>query len=274
MHRSRIIATLAALVFAGAATADAPKRVVSINHCADQYALLIAAPGQIVSVSHVADDPFMSAMADRASAYPKNRSGAEEIYRLAPDLVLASEWSNPLAVGMLEQLGVRVERVDGVDRLEAIAGRLREVGHLLGREAIADVLASDVEARLAELSVAPETNRPEAAFFHAGGYSLGEGSLAHEILTRAGFDNLASRVGRTDGGYIPVETLLMNKPDLLITAPAYAGASQAEALMAHPALADIPRVESNAMWNCGLPQALDAIEQLIAIRGQLKDKEE
>ena len=81
MHRFRIIAPLAALLIAGAASADAPKRVVSINHCADQYALLIAAPEQIVSVSHVADDPFMSAMAERASAYTKNRSGAEEIVK-------------------------------------------------------------------------------------------------------------------------------------------------------------------------------------------------
>lgn len=258
-------------MISGAALADAPKRVVSMNHCADQYAMLLAAPGQVISVSHIAADPFTSALADEAARLPLNHGGAEEIYRMQPDLVLASQWSDPLAVGMLETLGVPVARIDGVNRLADIAPQLRKVGALLGREAEAEALAAEVETRLAALPPTPEKDRPEAAFFHAGGYSLGEGTLAHEILTRAGFDNLASRVGRTDGGYIPVEVLLMNRPDLLITAPSYSGSSQAEDLMAHPAIADIPRVETTAKWGCGLPFAVDAVEELIAVRRRLTE---
>lgn len=240
-------------------------RVVTMNHCADQYALLLGAPGQVVSVSHIAVDPNLSAMVDEARKVGQNRGGAEEIYRLRPDLVLASAWSNPLAVGMLEDLGIRVARVDGVTRLADIPNRLREVGALLGRDEAAERVAGEVEARLAALPVADE-DRPEAAFFHAGGYSLGEGTLADDILAHAGYDNLASRVGRTDGGYIPVEVLLMNRPDLLITSGLYPGSSQAEALMDHPAIADIPRIESSAAWSCGLPATLDAVETLIGMR--------
>ena len=253
------------------AAAEAPKRVVSMNHCADQFALLLAAPGQLLSVSHIAADPFTSVLAEEASRYPLNRGGAEEIFRMQPDLVLASTWSDPMATGMLERLGVRVERVEGVDRLDDIAGQLRKVGALLGREDAAEAAALAVEARLENLPKPDAENRPEAAFFHAGGYSLGRGTLAHEILTRAGFDNLAERVWRSDGGYLSVEVLLMNRPDVLITAPAYSGSSQAEALMAHPAIVDIPRVESGAAWGCGLPFALDAVEDLIAVREALDD---
>lgn len=259
-------------MFSGAAAADAPRRVVSMNHCADQLALLIAAPEQIVSVSHIAADPYTSAMTEAARRYPLNRGGAEEIYRMEPDLVLAATWSNPAAVAMLENLGVRVERIDGVERLEDIPGLLRRAGALLGREAVAEDMARDVEARRAALPEPPRDDRPEAAFFHAGGYSLGVGTLAHEILISAGFDNLAERVGRTDGGYLPVEVLLMNRPDLLITAPAYEGSSQAEALMDHPAIADIPRLESGPGWGCGLPFAVDAVETLIGIRQMLPAK--
>jgi iron complex transport system substrate-binding protein len=204
-------------------------------------------------------------MAEEAAEVPQNRGGAEEIYRLAPDLVLASTWSDPLAVGMLESLGIRVERVDGVERLDDIPGRLREVGALLGRDDAAEKLARAVEERLAAFPDV-EGARPEAAFFQAGGYSLGEGTLADDILTRAGFDNLAKRVGRTDGGYIPVEVLLMNRPDLLVTSGVYPGSSQAEALMDHPAIADIPRIESTAAWSCGLPATLDVVEELISLR--------
>lgn len=241
-----------------------------MNHCADQFALLLAEPDQIVSVSHIASDPFTSMLVDKASRYPANRGGAEEIFRLEPDLVLASRWNDPVAVSLLERLGVRVERLDGVERLEDIPGQLRKAGALLGQATRAETMARDVEARLAAVPL-PDPMRPEAAFFHAGGYSLGEGSLAHDILTRAGFDNLASRVGRRDGGYLSVEMLLMHRPDLLITAPAYSGSSQAEALMSHPAIADIPRIESSASWGCGLPFALDVVEELVAVRLALED---
>ena len=128
MRIFRTISMLAALACAGAVGADAPQRVVTMNHCADQFALLLAAPGQVISVSHIAVDPLLSAMVEKAAAVPLNRGGAEEIYRLQPDLVLASAWSNPLATEMLENLGVRVERVDGVNRLEDIPGQLRRVG--------------------------------------------------------------------------------------------------------------------------------------------------
>ena len=255
----------AALGLMSGAAGAAPERVVSMNLCTDQLAMLIAAPGQLRSVSYIAVDPLASALAEKAKDYPLNRGGAEEIYRLEPDLVLADVWSDPVATAMLERLGVEIVRFEGVTALDEIPGQLRRMGEVLGQEARAEVLAREVEARIADLPVPPE-DRPEAAFFHAGGYSLGAGTLAHDILVHAGFSNLAERVGRTDGGYIPIEVLMLNRPDLLISAPVYDGASQAEALMEHPVIADIPRIESGADWGCGLPFALDAVEALIAIR--------
>lgn len=268
----KAITLAAALGFAGAAVADAPGRVVSMNLCTDQLAMLIAAPGQLVSVSYVAADPFSSALSDQARDFDQNRGGAEEIFRLEPDLVLADIWSDPMATGMLTDLGVKIVRFEGVSSLQAIPGQLRRMGEVLGQGDRAEALAAEFEARLAALPAPPPPDqKPEAAFFFAGGYSLGAGTLSDDILEHAGFRNLADRVGRTDGGYIPVEILLMNRPDLLITSPAYDGASQAEALMAHPALADIPRIESGADWGCGLPFALDAVEALIAVRLQLEE---
>jgi iron complex transport system substrate-binding protein len=55
---------LSLAVLGGAAPADtAPRRVVSINLCTDQLAMMLAAPGQLVSVSDLAADPHSSAMA-------------------------------------------------------------------------------------------------------------------------------------------------------------------------------------------------------------------
>src|SRR5690606_19064584 len=63
----RILAALALTGLACAAPARAeppPARVVSINVCTDQYAMLIAGEGQLHSVSHLAADPYSSAMVE------------------------------------------------------------------------------------------------------------------------------------------------------------------------------------------------------------------
>ena len=62
------LAAALVITFAGAAAADAPARVVSVNLCTDQLAMLIAAPGQLQSVSWLAADPSVSLMPDQARA--------------------------------------------------------------------------------------------------------------------------------------------------------------------------------------------------------------
>ncbi len=52
----------AGVVWAGSVWAGPPERVVSVNLCTDQLAMLLAAPGQLISVSHLASDPLSSSM--------------------------------------------------------------------------------------------------------------------------------------------------------------------------------------------------------------------
>ena len=85
---------MAALVLAPAlasapALAGAPQRVVSVNLCTDQLALMLAAPGQVISVTKLAAVPRVSTMAAQAADIPANSGLAEEIYMLQPDLVVA-----------------------------------------------------------------------------------------------------------------------------------------------------------------------------------------
>ena len=69
----------------------APGRVVSLNVCTDQLALLLGAPGQLVSVSRLAHDPRSSAMAREAASFPANHAHAEEI-ALLDISVIWQEW--------------------------------------------------------------------------------------------------------------------------------------------------------------------------------------
>ena len=164
-----------ALVAGPLGAQDPPQRVVSMNLCTDQFALMLAAPGQLVSVSYISADPVTSPLADLAAAYPLNHGSAEEIYLLAPDLVLADPWTDPAALAMLRRLGIRVEQVEGVRALSDIPDRLRRFGDLLGRQDAAKALIDQFESDLATLT-APQDG-PRAVIYFPNGYSLGEGSL-------------------------------------------------------------------------------------------------
>ena len=122
------------LAFAAPAAAQqAPARVVSMNLCTDQMAMLLAAPGQLISVSSLARDRQSSAMADEAMRYPVNHGLAEEIWLLKPDLVIAGTFTARASVEMLKRLGVPVLTVPPAYGLADIAERLRLVGDAIGQ---------------------------------------------------------------------------------------------------------------------------------------------
>ncbi len=270
---SRLISLLAVLL-AGAAGAGVPQRLVSINLCTDQLAMMLAAPGQLVSVSYLARDPRSSAMADEAAGWPVNRGGAEEIYLLNPDLVLGGTYTTPATVSMLRRLGIRVELLPPADSFEETARQIREVGRLLGRAAEGEALARAFEDRLARFPD-PGADRLQVALYAANGLTSGPGTLAHQIVERAGFANVVGNVALPATGYLALERLVLAEPDVIVTSQVFPGRSEAEAVLDHPALMAMKEraagLVTDADWVCGLPQTLDAVQRLVDLRLALED---
>ncbi len=262
----------------GAQTLDvpgAPARVVSMNLCTDQFALMLAAPGQLISVSHISANPVSSPMADVAARFPLNYGSAEEIYLLAPDLVLADPWTDPAALAMLRRLDIPVVQVQGVRHLSDIPDRLAQFGALLGRDAAAQTLIRQFETDLAALT-APDGGGtgPRAVIYYPNGYSMGDGTLAHEVLTRAGFRNIATEITPSATGQIALELLVMAAPDLIIRDRPFPGASRAEEILHHPALQALVAAgaghESGPDWACGTPRVVAALRALVETRQRIE----
>lgn len=246
----------------------APERVVSINLCTDQLAMLLAAPGQLVSVSHLAVDPMASAMVAEARAYQINHAQAEEIFRLAPDLVLAGQWSNPHTIDLLRRLGIDVVQFAPETGFDDLRANIVRMGAVLGRPAEAEALRARFEADLAALR-REAAERPLALMHHANNYSSGDTSLAHEILLAAGWDNAAVAAGLA-GGPVAMELLVMLTPDLVVSSRRFPGASRAEEVLDHPAMAALRdrsrrAALSDAEWICGTPHVLNAVARLAGL---------
>lgn len=280
MRRLRALAAGAVLAGFGlsgtpaAAAPEAPRRVVSINLCTDQMAMLLAAPGQLLSVSMLAREPRSSVMAEAAKAWPINHGLAEEIFLMEPDLVLAGSFTSAATLDLLERLGIRTARIAPAYRLEDVPLLLRQVGGLLGRAAEAEALAAQFEADLALLRAsAAESRRPRAALYEANGYAPGEKSLGADLLRTAGFALVSAEFDLEYGGFLPLELLVLAEPDMVVAGrPRGEGAARGEEILVHPALEALrtrtggTQVLPDRDWVCGLPGTLRAAARLAEAR--------
>ncbi len=253
--------------------ADAPRRVVSLNVCTDQLAMMIADDQQLISVSHLASDPRVSAMADAAAAYTTNFARAEEVFLMKPDLVIAGAYTAKATVAMLRQFGIPVEVFTPASGIDDVPDKLVQMGEALGREPEAAALVDEFMTRLDTLRRQVE-HRPRAAMYYANGYTTGDQSLAGQILVAAGFSNIAVEAGVSGGGRLPLEVLAMSDPDMVVTGEKYLGASRSEAIFDHPVVQDIAQSGSvgtvtDRDWICGTPFVLRAIEGLADARTKL-----
>lgn len=270
-----ILAGVAALI-SGPLVA-APTRVVSINLCTDQLAMLLAGEDQLISVSRIALDRRVSPMADEAGKYIINAGRAEEVHVMQPDLVVAGVYTSRDTIAMLRRLGIEVVQFDIVHSLEDVRIGILEMGAALGRQDAAQAMVARFDADLAPLRKDAGTQGapPRAALYYANGYTSGENSLANDILTAAGLRNAPAEAGYA-WGKLPLEILALIDPDLVITARRYPGGSRAEEVMDHPVVGALRGQAASAAltdqdWVCGTPFVLRAIGDMAEARRAVQD---
>lgn len=262
-----LLAVCLAALAAAPAHAEAPRRVVSINVCTDQLAMLLAEPGQLVSVSHLATDPDVSSLAGQASAYQINHGLAEEIFLLKPDLILAGTYTTPATVAMLERLGLRVEKFAPEQSFADVRANMLRMGALLGTASRAEEMIAALDDDLKQLRRAQLPPLTVATYASAS-YTTGRDSLADAVIQAAGLSNLGSELGIQGGGHLPLEVLVLAGPEILANdTPVYKAPAMAQENLVHPAyralrarsaFAPIP----TSAWVCGGPFNLVAANLL------------
>lgn len=252
----------------------APRRVVSINLCTDQLLLALAPRSSIAAISHLAATPVLSAAAADAKGLPITHGLAEEVLALDPDLVLAVEYATPAAVDMLRRLGKRVLVLPLATDLDGIRRSVRSVAEALGEPERGAQVVAAFDARLA--AAAPRSGgHPTALAYQINALAAGPASLLDAAMTAAGFDNAASKFGLGPADRLPLESLVVQPPDLLVLAnsPRMFATVSADNLR-HPALqrliATRPSVEvPMSSWLCGSPHLAEAVERLASSRRAL-----
>lgn len=253
-----------------------PARVVSLNLCTDQLALALLPRERIMALSFLAADPGLSALSDQVGDIPLVQGMAEEVLPLSPDLVLAGTFTTRPTIALLRARGVPVLEVGLVHDFDGIRAQIRQVAAALevterGEETIARMDATlaaakapaGMEGRARVLSLAP------------GAFTAGSGTLSDAVMRAAGMVNYAADKGLVGYGYLPVEMVAADPPDLLIANADEDGHPSLNGqMLAHPALdrtvpADARPGVPGKLWTCGGPFTADAAALLATARDRL-----
>jgi iron complex transport system substrate-binding protein len=249
------------------ASAEAPRRVVSFNLCADQLVLALADPKQIAGLSPYAASPSLSVMADKARGFRRLDWQAEATIALQPDLVLVGPNDRSVTRRMLAAQGMRVAEVGFVTDLENARKQVRAVAELLGHKERGEKLVADLDAAQARLAAVPRLQYATALVLERGGYTQGPSSLAAALLAEAGLKPPAGAPAGY-GGFIPLEKLLLLKPDVVfLKDPPNAPSDQGALYLTHPALRELypedRRVALPTRYTmCGGPALVAAFDYL------------
>jgi iron complex transport system substrate-binding protein len=239
-----------------------PQKIVSLNLCADQQLLALADDSQIAGLTRLARDPAMSAGAARARHLPVIDASAEDLLAIRPDLVLSDAGFPAPALAALPNVHFRTVPLNWVARYDDIIAQLRQVGDAVGHRDRAEALVARMDRALAQIDKAAGGGRV-AADYQRRGFLTGSGTLVDELMGRVGLVNLATRLGKPALSQLALEEMVAARPDLLIRSESPQVVDRGSELLAHPAIADLGRVDLPQAWTlCGGPGYVLAAERL------------
>lgn len=217
-----------------------PRRVVSLNPCLDVILVQVADRDQIAALSHYARQDYGSTIAPLARTLPFTYETAEEVIALRPDLVLTGRHSSLATRNALDRLKIPAALFGVPDTVAESLDQVRQVAAVVGRPERGEALARRIETALAAAAPAPGTPPLSALVFMPGGFASGPGTLMDEMMRRTGLTNAAGRYGLRRSMSVPLEQVIADPPDILLSGEPYPGApSWAERVMEHPALSHL-----------------------------------
>jgi iron complex transport system substrate-binding protein len=199
-----------AVLFASPAFA-APQRIVSLDYCADQFVLALADRDQIAALSRGSqrDDSYYRA---RAHDLRQTRGTLEEVLALRPDLVVRN-WGGPWdAEAVYARFHVPVLQVGDTHDFATARADLLDASRVIGHGERGDVLARDLDLRLARLAEHAPPHAPNVLYLSAGGAVAGAGTMMNAVIEAAGGRNVQRGESWT---VLPLERLVEMPPAII-----------------------------------------------------------
>ena len=191
------------------APAVPPRRIVSLDYCADQYVLGLADRDRILALSPDAHEAF-SYLRHEAEGLPTVRQRIEDVLALEPDLVVRSYGGGPRTTLFLQQARVPVLALGFMQDIESVRATVRRAAATFGVPERGESLVAEMDTRLDRARQRARSVDANVLYLSPAGVSAGPGTFVHELIETAGFDNFQHQSGWRS---LPLERLAYEKPE-------------------------------------------------------------
>jgi iron complex transport system substrate-binding protein len=195
---------------------SAARRVVSLIPATTELLFAIGAGAAVVGRTSYCDyPPAAKAVADLGDGI---KPSIEAVVGTHPDLViLYNSGQNAAVSGRLRELGIPALRLN-TDALSSVDRVARVLGTLTGFPQGADSLVQVFDTALASATQHDNGRRPKILLlvWEQPPMTIGRGSFLHELVERAGGENLFADV-TASSGVVSIEAVAARDPDLILT---------------------------------------------------------
>jgi iron complex transport system substrate-binding protein len=192
------------------------RRVVSLIPASTELLFAVGAGSSLVGRTSYCDYPAEAkAVADLGDGI---KPSIEAVLAQRPDLVvLYNSGQNAAVAGRLRELNIPALRMN-TDALSDVPRVARILGTLTGRPQGADSVAAVFDTALAAATRPPDGPRPKILLlvWEQPPMTIGRGSFLHELVERAGGQNLFADVSASSG-VVSIEAVAARDPDLIFT---------------------------------------------------------
>ena len=270
-------AALLCLLAAGCAVQPSAKGggIVSLNPCADAMLVELVPHDRIAAISHYSRDPAASSIDPGvARRLPVNNGTAEEVIALRPDLAIIDSFTSVSTREALARAGVQTLTLGWASTIADSKAQIRDLAAVLHAEPAGEAMVARIDRALA----AARTDSPRvAALLWIGGNTVsGGGTLLDEMMVKAGFSDHAAHYGLQQTGYLPIEHVVADPPQVMLVPDSTGRDSDSRAAqMRGWALARSGAKVHQARFdrslvNCGGPVIAKAMTRLAEVRREVE----
>ena len=193
------------------------ERIVSLAPSSTELLFALGLADKVVGITEYCDYPPEAT--DKPTVGGFSTVDLEKVVEANPDVVFATSKHEADTIPALEELGLTVVALAPED-LEDVLENILMVGELTDTAGVAQKLVSDMRADIAAVTEKtaglPQADRPWTLYvtWHEPIWTVGDGSITHELIELAGGINVAHDIERH--GTIDLENAVARNPEVII----------------------------------------------------------
>jgi iron complex transport system substrate-binding protein len=195
-----------------------PESVVVLQPSAAQTMWEIGAQEKVVGMPKNAYTNYLNGTENKTNVVGERSAVLQEqVISLGADLVIAPNITPSETVASLRGSGQTVYYVNDSQSLEDVYQKTLVIGTLVGAcdgaQRRTDAMRSDVESIRENVS---DREQPKVLYALGGGFTAGNGTFIHELITAAGGENIAATAGLSGYATISQEVIIQQNPDWIV----------------------------------------------------------